>query len=202
MTYSVDKKQFASKIGKITKSVTAMRDDIQDALYASVFMHLKDNSGGTSPMQQVLDAVGGAAHRQGISTWLETFAPVRFVKEKVLLHKENWKLIDREKALADFDAFMQSIGVNEEGKKWYQIAKEHNTTPSIFNAESRVNSLIRALEGHEYGTLARYISEAVDNYNAAQGLANAAIAKAAAEKSGSIEGEAKEVEVLAIEVTQ
>ena len=158
-----------------------MRDEVQDALVAATYLCIA-HSGGTTPMQQILDAVGNAAHRQGISTWLETFAPIRFVNDKILLHKDNWAKLDKEAALADFDKHMQDIGANEEGKLWYQIAKEHNATPSIFNPESRINSLLKALDGHEYGTLAQYIREAVDKYNSAQDLADKVLSSMAKDK--------------------
>jgi len=166
MTYSVNAAQFAVKIGNIRSSTVAMRDGIQDALVAATYLCIA-HSGGTTPFQQILDAVGGAAHRQGISTWMESFAPVRFVKDKVLLHKDNWVKLDKVAALADFEAFMQSVGANEDGKKWYQIAKAKNVTESIFDPESRINLLLKALDSHECGTLAGYIREAVDKYNAA-----------------------------------
>ena len=159
-----------------------MRDEVHDALYAATYLCLA-HSGGTTPFQDILDAVGGAAHRAGIATWMKAFAPVRMANEKVLLNKEVWAKLDKESALKDFDAFMQSIGVNDDGKKWYQIAKDSNTTDHVFNPESRVNALLKALDGHEYGTLASYIREAVDKYNSAQDLADKVIASMAAEKA-------------------
>ena len=181
MTYKTDNAAFAVKIGNIHSSTVAMRDNVQDALIAATYLCIA-HSGGTTPFQQILDAVGGAAHRQGISTWMETFAPVRFVNDKVLLHKDNWSKLDKESALADFEAFMQATGVNDEGMKWYQIAKEKNVTESIFNPESRINSLLKALDGHEYGTLAGYIREAVDKYNRAEDLTASTLAAMKEEK--------------------
>ena len=87
-------------------------------------------------------------------------------------HKDNWAKLDKEAALKDFDTFMQLIGVNDDGKKWHQIARAKNDTPDMFNPESRINSLLKALDGHDCGTLASYIREAVDKYNSAQDLAN------------------------------
>ena len=179
MTYSVNAAQFAVKIGNIRTSTVSMRDGIQDALVAATYLCIA-HSGGTTPFQQILDAVGGAAHRQGISTWMESFAPVRFAKDKVLLHKDNWAKLDKVAALADFDAFMQSVGANDDGKKWYQIAKEKNVTESIFNVESRLNSFLKALDNHAYGNLATYLRAAVDEYNSAQTLANETATNAAA----------------------
>ena len=181
MPYKTDSAAFAVKIGNIHSSTVAMRDNVQDALIAATYLCIA-HSGGTTPFQQILDAVGGAAHRQGISTWMETFAPVRFVNDKVLLHKDNWSKLDKESALADFEAFMQATGVNDEGMKWYQIAKEKNVTESIFNPESRINSLLKALDGHEYGTLAGYIREAVDKYNRAEDLTASTLAAMKEEK--------------------
>ena len=181
MTYSVSAAQFAVKIGNIRTSTVSMRDDIQDALVAATYRCIA-HSGGTTPFQQILDAVGGAAHRQGISTWMENFAPVRFVKDRVLLHKDNWAKMDKVAALADFDAFMQSAGANDDGKKWYQIAKKKNVTESVFNPDSRIISLLRALDSHECGTLAGYIREAVDKYNTATDLANKVVAAMAADR--------------------
>lgn len=167
MKYTINAAQFAEKIGNIRTSTVVMRDGIQDALRAATYLCLA-NSGGTTPFQQILDAVGGAAHRQGLATWMETFAPVRFVNDKVLLHKDNWSKLDRVAALADFDTFLNEIGVNDDGMKWYQIAKAKNVTESIFNPESRINALLKALDGHAFGVLASYIREGVDKYNAAQ----------------------------------
>lgn len=167
MTYSITHGEFLAKLGTVRQSTSVFRDAVQEALYAATYLCLK-HSGGTEPFNEVLKSVGNAAHLKGISTWMETFAPTRMVNGKVLLHKDNWSKLDREAACADFDKFMDDSGVNEEGKKWYQIAKESNTTESIFNAESRVNSLLKALQKHEYGVLAGYITKAVESYNAAQ----------------------------------
>ena len=175
MTYSITSAQFSEKIVGIKSATVTMRDTVQEALVAATYLCIA-HSGGTTPFQQILDAVGGAAHRQGISTWMETFAPVRFVNDKVLLHKDNWSKLDRDAVLADFDKHMQDIGANDEGMKWYQIAKAKNTIESIFNPESRINALLKALDGHEYGTLASYIREAVDKYNSAQDLAAKVVA--------------------------
>ena len=169
--YSITKSEFATQIALTKTSIVGMRDHIQNNLYAATYLCLA-HSGGTTPFQDILDAVGGAAHRQGISDWMQTFAPVRFVNDKVLLHKDNWAKLDKEAALKDFDAFMQLIGVNDDDKKWYQIARAKNDTPDMFNPESRINSLLKALDGHDCGTLASYIREAVDKYNSAQDLAN------------------------------
>lgn len=173
--YTITSAQFSSKIDGIRSATVTMRDAVQEALVAATYLCIA-HSGGTTPFQQILDAVGGTAHRQGLATWMETFAPVRFVNDKVLLHKDNWSKLDKEVALADFGKHMQDIGANDENMRWYQIAKRQNTTESIFNPESRVNALLKALDGHEYGTLASYIREAVDKYNAATDLANKVVA--------------------------
>lgn len=181
MTYSITPAQFAKKLTTIKASAIKMRDEVQDALVAATYLCIA-HSGGTTPMQHILDAVGNAAHRQGISTWLETYAPVRFVNDKILLHKDNWSKLDKEAALADFDKHMADLGALDEGNLWYQIAKEHNVTPSIFDPEKRINALLKALDSHECGTLASYIREAVDKYNAAQDLADKVVANMAKEK--------------------
>ena len=83
--YAMDNKKFAGKITSIKATTGKMRDLVQDALIAATYLCLK-NSGGTTPFQQILDAVGTAAHRQGIVRWAETFAPVMLRDEKLVLN--------------------------------------------------------------------------------------------------------------------
>lgn len=90
------------------------------------------NSGGTTPFQNILDAVGNAADRRRIIKWAETFAPVRMEKDKMLLNKTAWDLLDRKSALANFAAYIKETGMAND--KWYLIAKktsQQNTWVSI-----------------------------------------------------------------------
>lgn len=169
--YSTDNTKFTRALASISKSTATFREGVQDALKQATYLCIK-NSGGTTPFQQILDTVGGAAHRQGILTWMESFAPVRMVKDKIVLHKDNWTKLDKDSALADFDLFMEQVGANAPGKAWYQIAKAQNTTTSTFNADNRIDSLIKALATHELAGLAAVIRKAVEGYKA--GAAKAA----------------------------
>lgn len=161
---------FAKKITAIKSSIGSVRADIQSALIDATYLCIA-NSGGTTPFQQILDAVGGAAHRQGISTWMETFAPVRMVKEKVLLNKTAWDLLDREAALANFPQFIADTEMNEPGNLWYMIAKEKNTTESIFDLDKTLDNFIKKLEKNNLSGLGAAMRKAEQEYMAAAILA-------------------------------
>ena len=161
MAYTMDNKQFAGKIKSITASTARMREEVQSALIAATYLCLK-NSGGTTPFQQILDAVGTAAHRQGITQWVETFAPVLLQKDKLLLNKTAWKELDIEGILADFDKFIAESGMDE--VKWYAIAAKSNTTESIWNFGTACDGLFKKLEKNGMPDLAKEMRASYDAF--------------------------------------
>lgn len=159
MAYTMDNKKFAGKIKSIAASTSKMREDVQDALIAATYLCLK-NSGGTTPFQQILDAVGTAAHRQGITEWAETFAPVILREGKLVLNKTAYKELDVELAVMDFDKFIAESGMNE--VKWYEIAKDKNTTESVWNFGGACDSLFKKLEKAGMNELSKELRAAYD----------------------------------------
>lgn len=162
MTYTTSA-AFAKRLTTIKKGVVSVRADIQAALIDATYLCLA-NSGGTTPFQQVFDVVGNAVHRQGISVWAETFAPVRMVKDKLLLNKSAWDLLDRESALADFEKFIAETGMNAPENLWYMIAKESNTTQSVFDLDKTLDSFIKKLEKNDLSGLGAAMRKAEQDY--------------------------------------
>lgn len=103
--------------GKMGKT----RDQIQKDLIHATFLCLK-HSGGTTPFQQILDAVGTMAHRRGIIKWVETFAPVMMRGSKIVLNKPVYNLLNRGFILSDFGAYIKETGMAN--VKWYLTAKK------------------------------------------------------------------------------
>lgn len=163
MAYTMDNKKFAGKIKSIAASTSKMREDVQDALIAATYLCLK-NSGGTTPFQQILDAVGTAAHRQGITEWAETFAPVILREGKLVLNKTAYKELDVELAVMDFDKFIAESGMDQ--VKWYEIAKEKNATESVWNFGGACDSLFKKLEKNGMPELAKEMRATYDAYMA------------------------------------
>lgn len=161
---------FAKKITTIKKNIGSVRAEIQSALIDATYLCIA-NSGGTTPFQNILDAVGNTVHRQGVTAWMETYAPVRMVKEKVLLNKTAWDLLDRESALADFPQFIVDTEMNEPGNLWYMIAKEKNTTESIFDLDKTLDNFIKKLEKNNLSGLGAAMRKAEQEYMAAAILA-------------------------------
>lgn len=159
---------FAKDIKSLGKDIVSVRSNIQKLLVSATYLCL-DNSGGTTPFQQILDAVGGTAHRAGISTWMETFAPVRMVKEKVLLNKTAWDALDREAALANFEQFIVDTEMNEPTNLWYVIAKHKNDTPSIFDLDKTFDAFLKKLEKNNLPELASAMRKAEQEYMASAG---------------------------------
>lgn len=161
MTYTMDNKQFAGKITSIKATTGKMRDLVQEALVAATYLCLK-NSGGTTPFQQILDAVGTAAHRQGIVRWAETFAPVMLREDKLVLNKTAYTDMDKETILADFDAFIAESGMAD--VKWYEIAKSANTSVSVFDLDKTLDNFCKKLEKNELSGLAAALRKAEQDY--------------------------------------
>lgn len=167
MKYTMDNKQFAGKIKSIAASTSKMREDVQSALIAATYLCLK-NSGGTTPFQQILDAVGTAAHRQGITEWAETFAPVILREGKLVLNKTAYKELDIELAVLDFDKFIAESGMDV--VMWYEIAKEKNSVESVWNYGTAIDGLCKKLEKNGMPDLAK---EMRASYNTFLARANA-----------------------------
>lgn len=161
MKYEITQSQFKSIISTITKSKSAFRESVQKALVAATYLCLK-NSGGTTPFQQILDAVGTTAHRQGITKWAETFAPVQLIGGKLVLNKTAYKELDVQGIAADFDAFVAESGMME--TYWDTIAKDDNTTVSVFNLDTTLNNFLKKLEKNDLPGLAAAIREAEQAY--------------------------------------
>lgn len=169
MTYAMDNKQFANKIKSIAASTSKMREDVQDALIAATYLCLK-NSGGTTPFQQILDAVGTAAHRQGITEWAETFAPVILREGKLVLNKTAYKELDVELAVLDFDKFIAESCMVQ--VKWYEIAKEKNSVESAWNFSGACDSLFKKLEKNGLPEMAKDLRTAYTAYLLKSAAAN------------------------------
>lgn len=102
------------------------QDQVQADLIYATYLCLA-NSGATTPFQQIFDAVGNTADRRRIIKWVETFAPVRMVQDKILLNKTAWGLLDRVFILSNFDAYIKETGMDN--VKWYSIVAK--TTKSL-----------------------------------------------------------------------
>ena len=161
MAYAMDNKQFANKITSIKATTGKMRELVQEALIGATYLCLK-NSGGTTPFQQILDAVGTAAHRQGIVSWSETFAPVMLREEKLVLNKTAYSDMDKDGILADFDAFIAESGMAE--VRWYEIAKEKNTSVSVFDLDKTLDNFCKKLEKNNLAGLAAALRKAEQDY--------------------------------------
>lgn len=164
--YVMNNAQFAGKIKTIKTSTVNLRDAVQDALVAATYLCLK-NSGGTSPFQQILDAVGGTAHRQGITQWAETYAPVVLKNDSLLLNKTIWKELDHEAITASeetFNEYVRETGMAE--VKWYQIAVKKNTTVSVFNLDTTLDNFLKKLEKNDLPGLAAALRKAEQDYMA------------------------------------
>ena len=161
MAYTMDNKQFSGKITSIKATTGKMQALVQEALIAATYLCLK-NSGGTTPFQQILDAVGTAAHRQGIVSWAETFAPVMLREEKLVLNKTAYSEMDKEGILADFDGFIAESGMAE--VKWYEIAKDKNTSVSVFDLDKTLDNFCKKLEKNAMPGLAAAIRKAEQDY--------------------------------------
>ena len=175
MSEYTTKKLFSAKVRSIKAGTTKLRDDIQDALVAAFYLTLKDHN--TEPFNQILDAVGSAVHRQGISMWAELNAPVRIVKDRFLLNAVAFKAMDADGILADFDAHLTESGMFDQ--KWWLVAKKQNTTDSVWDFDSSVARLIKRLEtdaDNAQPELARTLREAYDTFMA--NAAKAALAPA------------------------
>jgi hypothetical protein len=167
MTYTTSA-AFAKKIASIKTSTVALRADIQSALIDATYLCLA-HSGGTSPFQNILDAVGNAAHRQGITQWAETFAPVQLIKDKILLNKTAWNALNLDDyrvnvILPEFEAYIESTGMNEASNLWYVIAKEKNTTTSVFDLDKSFDAFMKKLEKNDLSGLAEALRNAEQNY--------------------------------------
>lgn len=161
MSYVLTSQQFAGKIKSISSTRAKFSEDVHQALIGAVYLCLK-NSGGTTPFQQIRDAVGTTAHRQGIIQWVETYAPVMLRDDKIVLNKTAYSGLDRDAILADFDAYVEESGMND--VKWDSIAKEKNTEESIWNYGGAVESLCKKLEKNGQIELAVEMRQAFDRY--------------------------------------
>lgn len=161
MTYAMDNKKFTGNITAIKAATGKMRDLVQDALVAATYLCLK-NSGGTTPFQQILDAVGTAAHRQGIVRWAETFAPVMLREEKLVLNKAAYSSMDKDTILADFDSFIAESGMVD--VKWFEIAKSANTSVSVFDLDKTLDNFCKKLEKNDLPGLAAALRKAEQDY--------------------------------------
>lgn len=159
--YEINQSQFNSIITTITGSKKAFRESVQQALVAATYLCLK-HSGGTTPFQQILDAVGTTAHRQGITKWAETFAPVQLLNNKIVLNKSAYKLMDKDSAISDFAAFIEESGMME--TYWDEIAKDENKTVSVFNLDTTLENFLKKLDKNGLPGLAIAIREAEQAY--------------------------------------
>lgn len=162
MTYAMTKQQFAGKLKTIGGSRKALSGAVQAALIAAAYFAIADRN--ATPFAEILKAVGTTAHRQGITQWAETYAPVLFRNEGFKLNAPAYQGLDVEAIKADFDKHVRESGMD--AVRWDTIAKNKNKAESVFSAESRVNKLLKDLEANGLGGLAAHITKAVEEYNA------------------------------------
>jgi hypothetical protein len=168
--FATTNKLFSGKLKAISAATGKMQDLVQDALIDAVYLTIKDHN--CAPFTQLLEAVGTAAHRQGIVRWAETFAPVMIRDESFKLNATAYKEMDKDAILADFDGFIAESGMAD--VKWYEIAKKENTVVSIWNAGDALDRYCKKLEDGGVSELARMLRATYDAYVAKAALAPAA----------------------------
>lgn len=159
----ITQKDFTKLVEKIKGSRGAFRGAVQQALVAATYLCIH-NSGTTTPFQQILDAAGNTAHRKGITKWAETFAPVAMEKNKVILNKSAYKLLDLELIQKDFSAYVAETEMAT--TMWDEIAANENKTESIFNLDTSFGNFIKKLEKNGLGDLAMTLQAAEQDFMA------------------------------------
>jgi len=173
-------KELANVIKSINGRSKTLRDDIQTALINCVYQDIKGN---TNYYNDLLDAVGTGARKQGIVLWAETYGYVQFIKEKLVNNKTKRAKL-AEMSDSDFETLYADLLAST---KWYEIAGKE-PVKSAFDVERYLTSVEKKLEAESQTQLLDLIKQAHEIFKKQQALD-------AMKKESANE---EEVEVLAI----
>lgn len=140
-------KQLTNAIKSIRTSREKFQEQVHEALIASTFYAMKD--GNVTPFNQILDAVGNAAHIRGITMWAETYAPTIVRQGQFTLNKSAAKE-HNVTTEADFEPYEVEI---RQGAKWYEIAGPQKAV-SIFDPANYLGKVADKLEKEGFAELA------------------------------------------------
>jgi hypothetical protein len=133
-------KQLSANIRKISKSAEKFATDVQEALIVCAYYAMKD--GNTTPLNDLMDAVGDGTRLKGFTAWAELFAPVRIKEGRFVLNKGAAKDIHVTcpEDFAEFEAEMRTV-------RWDKIV-EKEPVESIWDASKALDKFYKRLEQH------------------------------------------------------
>jgi dihydroxyacetone kinase len=161
MKHVLSQKNFNAKIKSIGTTRAKFSVDVHVALIAATFLCI-NGEGTTSPLEQVLDAVGTTAHRKGVTAWIETYAPALMREGKVVKNKTAFDGLDIDAIKLDFDAYVEESGMDK--VRWDTIAAAANTTESIFDLDKTLDSFLKKLEKNGLAGMAQAMRKAEQDY--------------------------------------
>ncbi len=146
-------KQLSAKISSIGKSAEKFAGDVQEALIHCGFYVMKD--GNTTPLNQLLDAVGTGTRLKGLTTWAELFLPVRIKDERFVVNKHAAK----EQRVSNEDEYAEYRAAMEAAPRWDKIVGKEKPE-SIWDSGKYLARVIKKLSDEGDAELAEAIKAA------------------------------------------
>jgi len=155
-------------IKSVAKSGEKFANDVQEALVSCAFYVMKD--GNTTPLNDLLDAVGTGTRIRGLTVWAELFCPVRIKDDRFVLNKGAAK----EYAVTDEASFAEYEETMRAAPRWDKIIGKEKAE-SIFDEGKYMERVIKKLIEEGEAELAEVLKNAEMAYRIKKSSVMAAV---------------------------
>ena len=131
--------QFTDLIGKINKSTSERRSDIQEALVFAACIAQRDRN--VDPVIRLFAVIGNETNRTAIAHWLSANAPVFFKEDMAKLSDKRQK---------EFDGTMEEFEADLRNQpEWHKYATKSNAAENIWDGAEKFDALRKYITNME-----------------------------------------------------
>jgi len=150
----MSKSALTAAIKSIRSNRAKLQEQIHEALVSAAYYALsKDNN--TTPLDQILDAMGNSLHIKGVTRWVELNLPVVIKNGKFSITKAGKEIaLQNEEEFTEYEIEMRA------SPKWFEIAGKQKRE-SIFDTVVYLDHVYKKLEKEGQKEVADVLRKAV-----------------------------------------
>ena len=147
-------KSLSAAIKSIRNNREKLQEQVHEALVSAAYYALSKDA-NTTPLNQVLDALGNSMHVKGVARWVEFNLPVMVKDSKFVLTKAG-----KDVALQSEDEFAEWEIQLRASPKWYEIAGKQKVE-SVFDTVAYLDRVYKKLESEGQKEVADTLRKAI-----------------------------------------
>jgi len=149
----MNKTQLNAAISRVAKTREKMQEEVHEALVSACFYAIGPDK-NTTPLNQLLDAMGNSTHIKGATMWVELNFPIVIREGKFQVTKAG-KQVD----CPDTEAYAEWEIQARMGPKWFEIAGKQKRE-SMFSPDTYMDHVFAKLDKEGQKELAETMKKA------------------------------------------